>query len=56
MKEPMNRRFEVIYTQDNSCDAFQILLDHETGVQYLWIVNEHGMALTEMHFDARGLV
>lgn len=48
MKESTEPRFEVIYTQTNSCDTFHILLDKETGAQYLWTVNEHGMALTIM--------
>lgn len=48
----MNRRFEIVYTQDAIFTSFHILLDKETQCHYLWISSEHGMALTALQSSA----
>ena len=47
-----NDRFQVIYTQ-GAMDVMRILLDTETGVQYLQVANGYAGGLTPL-LDADG--
>ena len=47
-----NDRFQVIYTQ-GAMDVMRILLDTETGVQYLQVANGYAGGLTRL-LDADG--
>ena len=47
-----NARFQVIYTQ-GAMDVMRILLDTETGVQYLQVANGYAGGLTPL-LDADG--
>lgn len=49
-----NERFEKIYSQGNGfTDLIQILLDRETGVQYLYRQTADGAGLTVL-LDSQG--
>ena len=47
-----DKRFQVIYTQ-GAMDVMRILLDTETGVQYLQVANGYAGGLTPL-LDADG--
>ena len=50
-----NDRFQVIYTQ-GAMDVMRILLDTETGVQYLQVANGYAGGLTPLLYaDGRPL-
>lgn len=49
------KRFEKVYTQDGLARAMEILVDRETGVNYLLVQSGYGAGLTPL-LDQNGQV
>lgn len=43
-----NKRFECIYKQGRFAETMQILVDRETGVNYLWMQSGYSGGLTPL--------
>ncbi len=46
LKIAKDKRFEVVYNESNPLVTTQILVDRQTGVNYLWRVEGYGGGLT----------
>ena len=45
--EKKDKRFVITYSQ-GTLDMFQVLVDRETGVNYLWLASGYGGGLTPL--------